>query len=143
MNERALKYLLEKQRVKGKEIVYQKIEIAEYLSPSNSELTIEERRKLFGIRNDMILMNLSKPKMNKICSCGIIENLEHIYSCKTLNSEEIEVPFQNIYSKNKKNQIIAFRRMEKALNIRENNIKQIGDSFPCDLSGSTTFCSIG
>ena len=50
VNNRALKYLTEKQRVKGKEIVYKKIEMAEYLSPLNSELTIEEKRKLFGIR---------------------------------------------------------------------------------------------
>ena len=70
VNNRALKYLTEKQRVKGKEIVYKKIEMAEYLSPLNSELTIEEKRKLFGIRNDMILMNFSKSKLNKICSCG-------------------------------------------------------------------------
>ena len=122
MNERALKYLLEKQTVKGKEIVYQKIEIAEYLSPSNSELTIEERRKLFGIRNDMILMNLSKPKMNKICSCGIIENLEHIYSCKSLNSKKIEVPFQDIYSKNTKNQINTFSSVKMSCICRKTKI---------------------
>ena len=116
--------------------------MAEYLSPLNSELTIEEKRKLFAIRNDMILINFSKLKMDKTCSCGIIETLEHIYSCKSLNSEENEVPFQNIYSKNIKNQIESFRRMEKALEIRE-NIRQIVTSSPSDLLGSATLCSFG
>ena len=135
VDNRALNYLKEKQRVKGKEIVYKKIEMAEYLSPLNSEFTIEEKRKLFGIRNDMILMNFSK--QNKICSCGKNETLEHIYSCKSLNNEENEIPFQNIYSKNIKNQREAFRRMEIALKSRE-KIRQNVTSSPSDLLGSAT-----
>ena len=139
---RAIRYLKEKQRVKGKEIEYQKIEMAEYLSPSNKELTTEEKRKLFALRNNMTLMNYSKTKLNNTCSCGKIETLEHIYYCKRLNKDESEIPFENLYSKNIKNQIKVYRRLEKALENRE-IITKIVNISPCDLSGSTTFCSIG
>ena len=44
--------------------------MAEYLSPTNKELTTEEKRKLFAFRNNMTLMNYSKTKLNKTCGCG-------------------------------------------------------------------------
>ena len=39
---------------KGKEIQYKKIEMAEYLQPMNKELTIENKRRIFEIRNMMV-----------------------------------------------------------------------------------------
>ena len=97
--------------------------MAEYLSPTNEELTTEEKRKLFAFRNNMTLMNYSKIKLNKTCSCGKMETLEHIYSCKRFNKEESEILFEILYSKNIKNQIKVFRRLEKALENRENIAK--------------------
>ena len=49
----ALEYLLKNRGSKGKEIIYKDIQTAEYLLPNN-EITIEEQRKIFAIRNRMI-----------------------------------------------------------------------------------------
>ena len=43
LKENALKYLLEKRKSKGKEIIYPDLEMADYLLPMNDELTIEEK----------------------------------------------------------------------------------------------------
>ena len=50
----AFRYLLEKRGSKGKEIIYQKLEMAEYLMPHEKRVIIEDRRKLFLFRNRMI-----------------------------------------------------------------------------------------
>ena len=139
-NERAIKYLTEKQRVKGKKIQYLKIEMAEYLSPCNTELSIEEKQKLFAIRNQMTNFEMKSYEKPQNCVCGKIESIEHFYSCEILNKEENEISFQNIYSNNIKNQIKIFRRIQNVLQNRENIIV---NSTPCDLMGSATFSSIG
>ena len=54
INENALRYLTGKQGTKGKQIRYSDIEMAEYLLPSNDALTVENKQKLFSIRNRMI-----------------------------------------------------------------------------------------
>ena len=46
IKENALKYLIEKQGKKGKDIEFKQIEMSEYLSPSNDRLTIEQKRKI-------------------------------------------------------------------------------------------------
>ena len=51
--ELALEYLLKKRGSKGKELIYNEIQTAEYLLP-NDELNIEEQRTIFSIRNRMI-----------------------------------------------------------------------------------------
>ena len=50
----ALKYLRNKQGTKGKDIQYSAIEMSEYLLPSNKNLTLEEKRRQFAIRNKMV-----------------------------------------------------------------------------------------
>ena len=52
MNENALKYLLNKQKSKGKEIEYSEIQIAEYLIPKNSQLTVIQKQKMFGVKSE-------------------------------------------------------------------------------------------
>ena len=124
-NTRALKYLTEKQGVKGKEINYSKIEMAEYLSPSNNKLTIDEKRKLFEIRNKMVNIpaNFPKYKTAEKCMCGENENMEHLYTCKYLNKEKSEISYQQIYTTNMNNQIAIFRKTEKVLENREQRHK--------------------
>ena len=51
LNKRKCPYLKGKRKSKGKEIKYEELEMAEYLGPTNIILTIEEKQKLFGIRN--------------------------------------------------------------------------------------------
>ena len=50
----ALNYLKAKQNIKGKEITYSDIDMAEYLQPINSKLNIEQKRKMFAVRNMMV-----------------------------------------------------------------------------------------
>ena len=114
--------------------------MAEYLSPCNSELTIEEKQNLFAIRNRMTKFEQKSIKIHQTCVCGKIESIEHFYTCELLNKEEIEISFQNIFSKNIKNQIEIFRRIQKALKNRESIIV---NSTPCDPIGSATYSGIG
>ena len=57
----ALEYLKGKQRRKGAEISYTEIEMAEYLMPFSSKLTIEEKQKIFAYRNKMFEISENFP----------------------------------------------------------------------------------
>ena len=54
MNENALKYLLNKQKNKGKEIKYSEIQMAEFLLAINTQLTLIQKQKMFAVQNRMI-----------------------------------------------------------------------------------------
>ena len=142
--DRALNYLQNKQGSKGKEIIYSKIEMSEYLSPLNEELTFEEKRRLFEIRNKMVNIPSNFPKSESIdkCVCGEILKMEHSYECKVINNEENETPYEKIYTGNLSDQIKVFRNMEKSLANREKYANLINDT-PCDPPGSAAFCSTG
>ena len=51
---KAFEYLLSKQGSKGQEIKYTELKMAEYLLPSYENITIEEQRNIFSIRNRMV-----------------------------------------------------------------------------------------
>ena len=110
---------MKKRGKKGKELKYQKIEMAAYLSPNNS-LNIKEQRKIFEMRNRMtnIPANYSEKSVN-ICVCGQIENMNHIYECKYLNNEKIEVNYSNIYESDLKDMKIIVNRFETSMKERE------------------------
>ena len=135
VKENALEYLTEKQRVKGKEIVYSDIEMAEYLLPTNIELSIEEKRKMFAVRNKMVDIpaNFPKSKNENKCFCGQEETMDHIYICEILNKENPVIKFEEIYSRNIVNQNEVFRRFEKNLEVRGKNLQSDNHS-PCDPS---------
>ena len=61
IRKKALQYLVEKQGRKGKEIKYLSLKMAEYLLPNSEILTISEQRKIFAIRNRMILIENNFP----------------------------------------------------------------------------------
>ena len=72
INSAALSYLTGKQNRKGGDIIYTRLEISEYLSPLTSELTIDEKRKLFEIRKKVmtdIPANYSNSAQNMKCIC--------------------------------------------------------------------------
>ena len=52
--ENALEYLNRKRGSKGQDIEYKTLEMSEYLMAFNSTLNIEDKRKMFEIRNEMI-----------------------------------------------------------------------------------------
>ena len=90
---KALEYLLEKRKSKGKEISYHKLEMAEYLQPINRKLNTEEKRNMFAVRNRMVdIKSNFKQKHEKqiMCICGQYETMEHIWNCEKLNVDKIE-----------------------------------------------------
>ena len=97
IREEAFRYLKSKRGEKGNEIIYQDIEMAEYLLPDNC-LTIENKRQLFSIRNRMINIssNFSTNKKNKsVCFCGTNEDMKHIYQGSTDMAIPIPIPIQS------------------------------------------------
>ena len=54
LKEIALHYLLKERGTKGKEIIYNNLEMADYLLPLNDLLSIEEKRNMFSTRNWMV-----------------------------------------------------------------------------------------
>ena len=61
--------------------------MSEYLLPTNSKLSIEEKQRLFGVKTRMINIpsNYPKPDMIYLCHCGLREDMKHIYICKVNN----------------------------------------------------------
>ena len=139
LKENALKYLLEKRKSKGKEIIYSHLEMAEYLLPTNEKLTVEEKRSLFGIRNRMVEIssNFSKSEVKPICVCGEIESMKHVYICEKLNENtDQSEEYENIYNGNIRKQIEVFRKFEENLNkyniLKTENQTKNESSPPCD-----------
>ena len=128
IEKKAFEYLQSKRGSKGIEIKYNALEMSEYLLPFNSKLNIDEKRRLFKIRNRMILpYNFGKKEEQ--CICGKIESISHIYECKSLNKQETKLPYNEIYNGNLIKQMEIFRRLEKSLKERDLMKTNI---FPCD-----------
>ena len=72
IKEKALIYLKNKIRSKGKENEHKDLSMAEYLLPENKLLSIEEKQRLFQVKNRMtkIPSNFSKTNMIIKCYCG-------------------------------------------------------------------------
>ena len=107
--------------------------MSEYLLPSTTALTIEERRKLFSMRNKMVTIpnNFPKSEIKEKCSCGEIEDMKHIYECEQLSTDSIDksLQYEKIYNGNISDQIKVFRKMEINLEKRE-DMKKL--ETPCD-----------
>ena len=124
----ALQYLLEKRGSKGKEIIYTKLEMAEYLMPHNKEMNIQQKQNTFAIRNRMVEISDNFGKEDK-CICGDKEDMNHIYSCEILNKEEIIISFENIYNGNIFNQRKILTRFEANMKTRDHiRLSKV----PCD-----------
>ena len=136
VKENALKYLKEKQKSKGKEVQYLDIDMAEYLQPINSMLSINEKQELFKVRNRMtdIPDNFPKSEIKHICFCGEPEDMAHIYNCKILNEGVIQnEKYENIFNGNIDQQLKIFKKFEQNLEKREQLQKsRIEPEPPCD-----------
>ena len=132
VKENAFKYLLDKRGKKGKEIHYSGLEMSEYLLPTNQKLTIDEKRKMFAVKNRMIDIpaNFPKTNMDKKCVCGKIEDMVHIYNCEVLDNKQTNLQYEAIFMGNITQQIEVFKRFEENLEKRE-NIKTENKP-PCD-----------
>ena len=108
----AFNYLKEKQGSKGKEITYTEIKMAEYLQPNEHEITIQEQRNIFAIRNRMIILS-DNFKNTDICQCGQIENIEHVYNCEQWNNDNKteSTKFEEIFEENISKQVIISKKL--------------------------------
>ena len=119
----ALCYLTERQRNKGGNIQYPELQMAEYFLPNNSGLSIQDKGKLFEIRNKMVV-NIpdnfsSKQKVIYKCKCGNIEDMKHVCMCQILNRENPSTEYEEIYSENIHSITKVYRRFQNNLNERE------------------------
>ena len=73
------------------------------------------------MKNRMIRISANFPSKQKIesCPCGETENMEHVYTCKQLNNEKIEVPYKQLFNGNISEQIIVLKRFRKNFDERE------------------------
>ena len=106
----ALKYLIDKQGQKGSEIEHFSIQMADYLSPNNTGLTIEEKQSMFSVINRMekISYNFSHKKEIDQCFCGQTETMEHIYLCEIFNTEKPKLSYRHLFVGNLGQQISVF-----------------------------------
>ena len=146
IKENALSYLLKKQGTKGKDILYKNIEMADYLQPY-SKISIEEKQKIFEMRNKMtqIPNNYLNGEKKVKCVCDMIEDMSHIYECRILNTgNETKIEYGEIYRENIVKQIeilrifennLEKRRKMQNIGIEERKEKRKGEKriFPCDL----------
>ena len=141
IRENALIYLLKKMGSKGSEMVYDSLEMADYLLPYNDRLKIEEKQTMFKIRNRMVEIGNNFGKKED-CFCGVKETMSHIYTCEFLNDEKSDNAYENIHTGNLSEQIEVFKRFE--INIkRRNQIRLIRDEqneTPCDQSNDPLDC---
>ena len=95
--------------------------MSEYLLP-NDELSIDDQRNNFGIRNKMsnIPSNYSSENENtSTCVCGEREDMNHIYVCSHLNSEKVEIEYEEVYGENVENIKTILKRFEYNMENRE------------------------
>ena len=121
ISKKAFEYLIKKQGSKGKEMKYTELEMAEYLQPNEQEITIQEQRNIFAIRNKMIMISDNYKNTTEICQCGQIETMEHIYNCKQWNdNNKIEkTKFEEIYKDNISKQVEVSKKLFKNLEKRQ------------------------
>ena len=96
--EKAFEYLLSKRGSKGNKIYYSELDMSEYLSP-NDVLTIEQQRYIFSLRNRMLNIPANYSANSEVkCCCGVDENMQHIFSCKQLNTSEQVLEYEKLFS---------------------------------------------
>ena len=131
ISEISLKYLLKKRNLKGKEISYDRLEMADYFMPYNEYLNIEEKQNLFSVRNRMVEIGNNFGKNENCVMCQTKEDMIHIYSCEYLNKQEIKIEFSKIYEGNLFEKIEVLRRFNDNMKKR-NEEKSKFKKPPCD-----------
>ena len=118
ISKRAFEYLIAKRGIKGQEIHYSELKMADYLQPGYENLTITEQRSIFSIRNRMIDIpgNFSSRNNIEKCRCGKEEFMEHLYTCEYL-SKDIETN-KPIFEKIFENNIVEQKRVNTLFLLR-------------------------
>ena len=118
---KALEYLVNKVRSKGKEIEYTEMKMAEYLMPNLEKISIDDRRKIFQLRNRMLPIEANFPSKNseKRCWCGEKEDSKHIYICKKWKGENEQIPYEMIYTDHLPTLVQVYKQFEINFKRRE------------------------
>ena len=119
ISEISLKYLLKKRNLKGKEISYDRLEMADYFMPYNEYLNIEEKQNLFSVRNRIVEIGNNFGNNENCIMCQTKEDMNHIYNCEYLNKQEIKTEFSKIYEGNLFEKIKVLRRFNESIDIPE------------------------
>ena len=125
IEKKALQYLLEKRGSKGSEIQYSNLKMAEYLSPNYEQLSLNDQRYIFAIRNRMIEIehNIRKQLLEERCICGEQQTQKHIYLCENEDNNIRCLPYERIFEDNVNIQKQIYLRFKKNYEIRKNKVK--------------------
>ena len=141
IKENAFKYLLKRRGSKGQGIEYSGLEMSEYLLPHNDKVNLDDKQKMFSLKNGMVQIPSNFGKPEEKCFCGERENMPHIYSCQMLNEKQPEIPFEKLNNGSISDQNRIYQRFENNMKIR-NQIKEMMEEAnknkqknipPCDL----------
>ena len=119
IRKKALEYLLKLRGSKGKEIIFTKLEMSDYLLPNDSKLSNVDKKYLYAIRNRMIKIQSNfygQGEKESFCpsECGQYLNMNHIYVCQNLNKNtNISLPYEKIFNGKLREKIIVFNRMKQ------------------------------
>ena len=99
--------------------------MAEYLLPNYQNITIDDQRSIFALRNRMVFIpsNFPNDKKDKaMCPCGETENMNHIYSCKLWSKENMmnNPQYEMIFSDNISEQVKVNKIFNMNYQTREN-----------------------
>ena len=128
VSENAFNYLMSKRGRKGSENVQIELGMEEYLLPTNNELSILEKQRLFSMKNRMTKIPANFPKENQEynCNCGSKEDMNHIYVCEILNcGNQPSIEYKKLYTGTISEQIKVFRKFEMNLAKREELLNEI------------------
>ena len=102
--------------------------MAQYLMPDQENLSVEDKRRIFEIRNRMLpfAANFPSNEIVEKCWCGEDEDMKHIYMCEYLTSETVKTPYEMIFSENVSKQKKVYKQFELNYDRRKqrNNGKQ-------------------
>ena len=98
---------MNKRGTKGSAIEYKELKLSEYLLPNN-QLTIEEQRTCFGMRN------------------GMIDIPANVYNCEFRKSDKPAEKYERIFSDDISEQKSVLKRFEQNMETRE----QKAEEFP-------------
>ena len=69
------------------------------MSGLNDVLTIEQQRYIFSLRNRMLNIPANYSANSEVkCCCGVDEDMQHIFSCKQLNTSEEVLEYEQLFS---------------------------------------------
>ena len=163
VRKKAFEYLISKRGSKGQEISYSELKMADYLMPNLENLSIEDRRKIFEMRNRMLPISANFPIKGdeKKCWCGENEDTKHIYHCKYwnnneeymnteeyMNNENEKTTFEEIFTDNLPELVKVFKTFEDNYQKRENykteqqNMQNLEKNSPSGILISDPLCSV-